>query len=241
MSVKSLPILLLTLLCCCPSIVCAQTQISEQAWRNFDRGTAAVETATSRQDLEAAVREFEEAARLAPDWPDVSYNLGLIREQLDDLDGAIAAFRRYLQLAPQADDAAAIRTQINKLEYRRDKQAQQARILAQLEGTWKGFMGFCGGNTSELRFFKWKDDQVFVEMLTGWNANPGVAIDPQSHPVKIEGQNVRFSFRSRLIVPQVMTDYCDIRFELSLVEPGHLKGNIFSNGYHVQDLSLKKQ
>jgi hypothetical protein len=44
-----------------------------------------------------------------------------------------------------------------------------------------------------------------------------------------------------LIVPGVLTDFLDIRFELSLIEPTHLKGAIYSNGHLVQDVSLKKQ
>lgn len=215
--------------------------VSEPAQRHFDRGTAAVEMATSRQDFEAAAREFEAAARLAPAWPDVHYNLALVREKLGDHDGAIAGFRRYLELAPQAPDAGAVRSQINKLEYQRDKQAEQLRVPALLEGAWKGLMGFGGGNRSDLRFYQWKDGQVSVELLTGWNANPGVAIDPQRLHVDIEGQKVRFSFRSRLIVPGVLTDSFDIRFELNLVDSKHLQGAIYSNGYHVQDVSLKKQ
>jgi len=222
-----------------PGHACAS--ISEPAQRHFDRGTAAVEMASSRQDFEAAAREFEAAARLAPAWPDVYYNLGLVREKLDDLDGAIAGFRRYLELAPQAPDAGAVRSQINKLEYQRDKQLEQLRVPALLEGAWKGFMGFGGGNRSALRFYQWKDGRVSVELLTGWNANPGVAIDPQRHLVEIEGQNVRFSFRSRLIVPGVLTDFFDVRFELNLIGPTQLRGAIYSNGHHVQDVSLNKQ
>lgn len=112
----------------------AQQTVGEQAQRHFDRGMAAVEMAASRSDLAAAAREFEAAARLAPDWPDVHYNLGAVREKLDDLDGAISSLNRYLELTPGAADAAAVRSQRNKIEYKRDKRDEMKKffeVLAQ--------------------------------------------------------------------------------------------------------------
>jgi len=49
--------------------------VSEEAQRYMARGMAAVEMAETPKDYERAVREFEQAAQLAPNWPDVYFNL----------------------------------------------------------------------------------------------------------------------------------------------------------------------
>jgi len=125
----------------------AQVPVGEQAQRHFDRGTAAVEMAETQSDFAAAAREFEEAVRLAPDWPEAHYNLGLVREKLDDLEGAVSSLNRYLELAPSVADAAAVRSQLNKIEYKRDKRDEMmqffdilarpnhSKILVQEEGS----------------------------------------------------------------------------------------------------------
>ncbi|MEZ4601141.1 MAG: tetratricopeptide repeat protein [Syntrophotaleaceae bacterium] len=107
----------------------AQVPVNEQARRHFDRGTAAVEIAESQSDFAAAAREFEEAVRLAPEWPEAYYNLGLVREKLEDLEGAISSLNRYLELAPGAADAAAVRSQLNKIEYKRDKRGEMKNFF----------------------------------------------------------------------------------------------------------------
>ncbi|MEZ4601140.1 MAG: tetratricopeptide repeat protein [Syntrophotaleaceae bacterium] len=215
--------------------------VSDQAQRHFDRGTAAVEMAVSESDFEVAAGEFEEAIRLAPDWPEAHYNLGLVREKLNDLDGAIYSFRRYLALAPQAGDAAAVRSQINKVEFRREKLAKEAQVPTLLDGTWRGFMSFCGGSRSELRFYHWGGGEVSVELPVNWNADPGVATDPKRVAVETEGRQVRFSFRSKSVVPGIGTYYCDIEYDLSLVEPGILKGVIKQKDAPGREVILKKR
>ena len=62
-----------------------------------------------------------EAIRIAPDWPDVYYNLGLVHEKAGSLSDAIKNFQQYIRLAPNASDAAVVKSLINKLEYRFDR------------------------------------------------------------------------------------------------------------------------
>ena len=50
--------------------------VSDEAKRHFDRGMAAVEMAKSPDDYAPAIKEFKQAASLAPNWPDAYYNLG---------------------------------------------------------------------------------------------------------------------------------------------------------------------
>jgi tetratricopeptide (TPR) repeat protein len=113
------------------SIVQAVT-VSEEARRYMARGIAAVEMAKSPGDYALAVQEFEQAARLAPDWPVIYYNLGGLQSKIGDYTSAIKSFRRYLELAPQSPDAEKVQEEIFKLEYRRDRE----KLATMLAGIW---------------------------------------------------------------------------------------------------------
>jgi len=95
--------------------------IPEEARRYMARGMAAVEMAKSAGDYELAAKEFEQAAKLAPDWPEVYYNLGLVQSKAGDITSAMKSLQRYLDLAPGSPDAAKVREEISKLEYQRDR------------------------------------------------------------------------------------------------------------------------
>jgi tetratricopeptide (TPR) repeat protein len=111
--------------------------ISEEAHRHFDRGIAAVETATATDDYESAIREFEQAVKLAPNWADAYYNLGMVQEKVEKFDEAIQNLRHYLRLSPEAADAEAVKTLVNKLEYKRDKANRGKEIIAALTAPGK--------------------------------------------------------------------------------------------------------
>lgn len=117
-------------------VVMAQ-EVSEEARRYMLRGQVALEMAKSPQDLRLAIRELEQAARLAPDWPDIHFNLGMVRAKAGDLGGAIASYNRYLQLAPDAVDAQKVRDEVIKLEFRQE----QTVVRQSMSGTWVGSGG----------------------------------------------------------------------------------------------------
>jgi ankyrin repeat protein len=108
---------------------------SEEAKRHFDYGMAAAKM----EDFEAAVKEFEQAARLAPNWPDAFYNLGLAQEGTKKYGDAAKSYREYLQLAPNASDAEEVKSLINKLEY----------MAIPVPEIAKGFMGIPWGANPE--------------------------------------------------------------------------------------------
>ncbi|MBA4389868.1 MAG: hypothetical protein C0399_02900 [Syntrophus sp. (in: bacteria)] len=112
-----LSILFLTII---PRFVNAQS-IPEDARRHMARGLAAVEVAKSPVELEDAIKEFQEASRLAPTWPDPYYNLGLTQEKAGKLKEAVASLKQYLRLAPNVPDASKIQEQIYKLEYKAEQ------------------------------------------------------------------------------------------------------------------------
>jgi tetratricopeptide (TPR) repeat protein len=96
--------------------------VSEEAQRHFDRGVAAVEMAKSPDDYAISIKEFEQAKRLAPDWPDVYYNLGMVQEKAEKYSDAITSLKQYLRLAPNASDAATVKSLINKLEFKAEQE-----------------------------------------------------------------------------------------------------------------------
>jgi hypothetical protein len=117
------------LLHCLCNLAFAADPVPEEARRYFTRGLAAVETARSSADYAAAVGEMERARELAPQWPNVYYNLGLLYQKTGNYDAAIDRLRGYLQLAPESPDAARVQETVYKLEYLRDRN--------NLEGVWK--------------------------------------------------------------------------------------------------------
>ena len=61
--------------------VWAQT-VSREAQKHMNRGMAAVEMAKSPADYEEAIREFAQAARLAPRWQAPYFNLGYVQNKI---------------------------------------------------------------------------------------------------------------------------------------------------------------
>ncbi len=96
--------------------------VSQEAIRYRDRGVAAMNMAKSPSDYDAAINEFEQAARLAPDWPDIYYNLGVAQESAERFADAARSYRKYLELDPNAKDAEEIRSLINTLEFRAERE-----------------------------------------------------------------------------------------------------------------------
>jgi hypothetical protein len=102
--------------------------VPEEAQRYMARGMAAVEMANTPKDYERAVREFEQAAKLAPNWPDVYFNLGSVHTKAGNYGEAMRHYKRYLELAPNAPDAAKVREEIYKLEYRAEEQMVKEKL-----------------------------------------------------------------------------------------------------------------
>ena len=96
--------------------------VPEEARRHMIRGETAVELAKTPEDYEQAIKEFKEAARIAPDWAEPYYNLGLVQEKAGKLKEAIISLNKYVQLSPDAPDIAKVREFIYKLEYRAEQE-----------------------------------------------------------------------------------------------------------------------
>lgn len=155
--------------------------VSDEAKRYFDRGVMAVELAKSPADYESAINEFRQAATLAPDWPDVFYNLGLVHEKAENYGDAVISLRQYLNLVPVASDAEMVKSLINKLEYKRDKANEKKEIIEALTGG--GTIHKKGGSDGGIcvtEKFTSLGDQLSANircMDSGYNQTVNVAFD----------------------------------------------------------------
>lgn len=127
--------MMLVLLSICSHALAAQTAY-DQARRHFDRGVAAVEMARAPEGYGEAIEEFKQAARLAPEWAEPYYNLGLLQEKTGQYGAALESFRQYLLLAPNSSDVEEVKSHINKLEYRKEKTEENTFVLKKLAGKW---------------------------------------------------------------------------------------------------------
>lgn len=84
-------------------------------------------------DFEAAARLLEEAYAIDP-APTLLYNLARARESAGDLEGAVDAYRRYLEADPAAKDRGAIEKRIENIDRQLKERAElEAKIEAQRE------------------------------------------------------------------------------------------------------------
>lgn len=78
--------------------------VTSPSRRAYDAGRRAF----LAQDFRAAIDAFEEAARLSPADPEVHKQLGRACMRAGDVARGVAAYRRYLELAPNARDRAVV-------------------------------------------------------------------------------------------------------------------------------------
>lgn len=102
-----------------------------QEYEHFKgQGETAVVVATDIAGFAQAASEFRKATRAAPWLADAYYDLGRTEEKAGNLAAAVAAYRLYLKIRPEAENSEAIRTQIIALEYKADTETiVQTEIL----------------------------------------------------------------------------------------------------------------
>ena len=82
------------------------------------RAADAPDRAATDRQLDKALEAFEQATRLDPRYADPYRAIGIIRYKGGEKDEALTAFRRYLELKPDAQDAQQVRDYILELEPR---------------------------------------------------------------------------------------------------------------------------
>ena len=105
--------------------LCAQQEVPEAAKRHLMAGVALIEKAEKPADFLGVIVEFESAATLAPQWPDIQYNLAKLAAETDRPAKAIKAYRAYLALSPAASDRAAVEQELVRMQ---ELMAQKRKI-----------------------------------------------------------------------------------------------------------------
>jgi len=219
----------------CLSIGIANAQnISDEAKRHFDRGQAAIEMAKTDMDYEDAIKEFEQAATFAPDWPDVYYNLGFIQEKVNKYDDAVRNLKRYLELSPNASDAEMVKSTVNKIEYKKQKADEESKITSLLSGKWFA-------NPGPNNYIRWpvqfivEDGLVYFYAQTGMDADKGLSspvfYNYQKVLVKREGRDVSFRVTHETLLRSADMRWTrDAQYNLKLIELGKLEGTVSFDG-----------
>lgn len=181
-------------------------EVSAEARRHFDAGRAAAAKATSAEGLLSAIWEFEEAARLAPDWPGAFRGLGMVQRAAKKHADAEKSFRRYLELAPNAADADQIRALIDEMGDQQGQDAEVQKVYRMMasddyrrtsiqETVLSGEEGGYGG----LNSFRIESGELQAE--NGWADQPD-AYHPKQHPpihrvwepVKVNGRFYEYRY-----------------------------------------------
>jgi tetratricopeptide (TPR) repeat protein len=108
-----------------PSQIPAQT-IPEEALELKEEGDRAV----MRGDMEEAVRFYDKALRIYPNFPEVLYFLGLTYDlDFEDLVNAIYYYRRYLEVAPNGAQASEVSSRLQDAEKRHEERKRELGLV----------------------------------------------------------------------------------------------------------------
>ena len=177
-------------------------QIPDEARRHFNRGLVAAELARSNEGYEKAIDEFKLADTYAPPfWPDVYYNLGLLYEKIEDYDGALRNFKKYIKLLPNAPDQDKIKQTIDVLEFKKEKSEKLQlfiKILCDPDAEWIS-KNRCNHANNTVRFKKYgsvvKAEVVDYTRMDAWAKK---AIPPPIPdiwvPIRFEGNHFYYEY-----------------------------------------------
>ena len=175
--------------------------VSREAHKHLNRGKAAAEMAKSPTEYEDAIREFEQAMNLAPDWTVPYFNLGYVQKEAGKYQAALDNFKKYLELAPNADDAAQVQAEIDQIEYKLEKLSEAAKIRGWLEGEWWMTTML---NSTKSRWpitFIVKGDSIEVYLPTARSfGHNDRFVDFKTIPIKQDGQTIKFSVALKEVI-----------------------------------------
>ncbi|MDD5717712.1 MAG: tetratricopeptide repeat protein [Sulfuricurvum sp.] len=202
--------------------------VSDEARRYFDRGLAAVEMAKSVEDYQIAIDEFEKAIALAPEWGDLYYNLAMIQEKKQQYDEAMANFKKYLMLSPNAPDASAVKSMINKLEFRQEFQAKQQKlsgIWVESDGT--PFSVTMEGNRIDLRTNRRNlsgDIDEYYGPGLGSMKVPTTAVETMAFHLERKGDALSGTWETK----ETQVEQCTVP-----KQGGNVEGTMYEKGGHM--------
>ena len=129
---KNSGIILITILAILiiPSSLIAQQEIPDKIKDIMLKGIIAIDSAKAPADIDKALILFKDAAKLAPDYPDVHYYIGKTLAMMQgNTRNAVKELQKYLKMYPNASDKVSVLADISKL-----KEALNARRESSLVG-----------------------------------------------------------------------------------------------------------
>ena len=175
------------------------------------RGQSAVEAAKGSGDYKDAIVEFEQAIKLASDWPDAYFNLGMVQGTSGNFDAAIVSFKKYLELSPDASDAREVKDRIYDYEYKTELAKKEQNKFNDLLGTWDCFDSETGQKVLHEYIITAKGKELEVKLSHGY----GWIIAP----AQFDGQKLKFRYTAYLTSYDQVYD-----FDLSVVSQNLMKG-----------------
>ena len=217
--------------------------VSDDAKRHFDRGMAAIEMAKSPDDYAPAINEFKQAVNLAPNWPDAYYYLGKAQESAGKISDAILSYRQYLIVAPNSNDAEALKTHINKLEFKNEQDervqkvyeimASSAYTRKQLDKeiliaapNWGGGLGLGPAPSFRMESGKLEANNFWGQMDYHPQQHP--PITRIWEPVTVNGRLYEYSFSHYMDISTgyvVRMDY-EVKGEITSIDPPRVKETV---------------
>lgn len=195
---------------------------SEAARRHLDRAQAAVEMSKTTEDFEEAAKEFQKAIDLAPDWAEPHYSLALVQDKMERYDDALRNLTSYLELAPQANDAAQVRQLINKIEYKKERAARSQSVINVLTGPgdWNLISGKAYGRSDPHSKFRLRDGRLETLVLHA------PLLPYQWVPVAYDGKQLQYEFTwhtvnthpFKALVTLVINSTSPLRLKVKLVD-----------------------
>lgn len=176
----------------------APSAVSDEARRHLMRGRAAMKDAKDAAGFLDAAKEFEAAAAAAPGMPEALYNAGVAYEKAGDPASAMKQFKAYLDAAPKAKDARAVKDRIFELEYRAEK-------AADISGCWQDddwendatMVQTYGADWCRFVIAKTSGGSFIVKPFKERHALKTLSPAYSISDLKAEGRAVRFQMRAR--------------------------------------------
>ena len=170
--------------------------VSREAQKYMNRGMAAAEMANSPSEYEEAIREFEQAVNLAPDWPAPYFNLGWLQKENGQYQESLDSYRKYLELAPNASDTEQVQVEIDQIEYKLEKifeerqkedrmKEKYSAVLGIWQSEWKDLFPLSAMYKIELR-----DGQLMVDVDTEYIDQTG----ERWVPAEFDGTTLTFHY-----------------------------------------------
>jgi tetratricopeptide (TPR) repeat protein len=174
--------------------VTAPAAIPEEARKHFVMGETMFKEAKSADNFSQAAKEFTEAARLAPQWPEARYNLALAKEAAGDYAGAIVDLKLYQQFKLSDAEARTVQDRIYAIEAKQQLKMSDATAKASADAAL--------AKAQERQFEgKWfySDSNQFIEILGLFSArlSEGFDVIPSGNGFTVKGSSSLSGFQIR--------------------------------------------